>query len=65
MDQEFIYGDKDNKIFIGIQIKCYTNKTTNLSSYLNFIDKGKIKKNICNVLQCSKDFLNIDINQWK
>ena len=65
LDQSFIYGDKDNRIFVGIQIKCYTNKTTNLSSDLNFLDKGKIKKNICNILQCTKNLLNININQWK
>ena len=65
MDQSFIYGDNDKKILIGIQIKCYTNKTTNLSSELNFLDKGKIKKNICNILQYTKNLLNININQWK
>ena len=65
LDQAFIYGDKDNKILVGIQIKCFSNKTTNLSSYLDFRDKGKIKKNICNILPCAKNLLNIDINQWK
>ena len=65
LDQSFIYGDKNNKTFIGIQIKCYTNKTTNLSSNLNFLDKDKIKKEIFSILENSKHLLNIDINEWK
>jgi hypothetical protein len=62
LDLAFIYG---GKTFIGIQIKAYTNKTSNLSSNLNFLDKSKIKENIFKIIEHLKKLLNVDIKEWK
>ena len=63
LDQAFIFGEKDNKKFLGLQMKCLSNKV-NHSTLLKSINKENIKQNCQNILlRCKLDF-NFQIQEW-
>jgi hypothetical protein len=63
LDQAFIFGEEDNKIFLGIQMKCLSDKVDN-STALKNINKEDIKKYCQSVLLRCKFDLNIQIKEW-
>lgn len=63
LDQAFIFGEEDNKIFLGIQMKCLSDKVDN-STALKNINKEDIKKYCQSVLLLCKFDLNIQIKEW-
>ena len=63
LDQAFIYGKKDNKILIGLQMKCLSDKVDHYNTLKN-INKDSIKQNCQSILLRSKFDLNIQIKQW-
>ena len=63
LDQAFIFGEEDNKIFLGIQMKCLSDKVDNYTDLKN-INKEDIKKYCQSVLLRCKFDLNIQIKEW-
>ena len=63
LDQAFIYGEKDNKIFISLQMKCLSNKVEHYNTLKN-INKENIKENCQSILLTSELDLNVHIRQW-
>ena len=63
LDQAFIFGEKDNKKFLGLQMKCLSNKVEHFTS-LKSIKKENIKQNCQNILLRCKLDLNITIKEW-
>ena len=59
-DFGYLYGDYDNKIFLGFQMKAY-NDNNNLSININ---KNNIIDNSKFLLLNSKYFLNVNIKEW-
>ena len=63
LDQAFIYGEKNNKIFLGFQMKCLSDKLNHGTS-LKKINKNDIKENCQNILLRSKFDFNVEIKEW-
>ena len=63
LDQAFIYGKKDKKIFLGLQMKCLSNKVEH-STTLKNIYKENIKQNCQSILFRCKSDLNVQIKEW-
>lgn len=61
LDYAVLYGKKDEKIFIGFQMKCYTSHTDIESK---FIDKGSIKKTLSPIILNSINLFNCLIKEW-
>ena len=61
LDYAFLYGEKNYKIFIGFQMKCYFDNSI-LSD--NAIDKLKIKDNCKKILVNSMKLFNCKIMKW-
>ena len=61
VDYGVLLGEENNKIFIGFQMKCYSEETT-----LNdrFITKVYIKESLQKILLNSKELFNCDIKSW-
>lgn len=61
LDFAYLYGNKNEKVFIGFQMKCYFE-----SSYLDekFINKLNIKKNCRKILVNSMKLFNCKITNW-
>ena len=63
LDQAFIYGEEDNKIFLGLQMKCLSDKVDH-STLLKSINKEEIKEDCQNILLRCKLDLNVQIKEW-
>ena len=63
LDQAFIFGDENNKIFLGLQMKCLSNKVDHFTT-LKSINKENIKQNCQNILLRCILNLNIEIKEW-
>ena len=61
LDYAALYGKKDNKIFVGFQIKCYSQDT---QLEFKFIDKWTIKNEMKRILLDCKDLFNCEIKNW-
>ena len=61
VDYAVLIGPKDNKIFIGFQIKCYS-KDTKLDA--KFVNKQSIKEVLKPILLNCKDLFNCEIKKW-
>ena len=61
LDYAALYGTKNNKIFVGFQIKCYS-KDTQLE--FKFLDKWTIKNELKRILLDCKDLFNCEIKSW-
>ena len=61
LDFAYLYGEKDNKIFMGFQMKCYF-ENSNLSD--NAINKIYIKKSCRKILVNSMKLFNCKITKW-
>ena len=64
LDQGFLYGNKNNKIFIGLQTKFYNQNTTINEENKKKLTKYYIKESINKILIKAKKFYNIKICQW-
>jgi hypothetical protein len=62
LDYAALYGKKDNKIFVGFQIKCYSQDT---QLEFKFIDKWTIKNELKRILLDCKDLFNCEIKNWE
>ena len=62
LDYALLMGERQNKKFLGIQIKCYSPDTVGG----NFSDENKanIKDKCKNIINGIKNLLNIDIKEW-
>jgi len=63
LDQAFIYSDNNKNIFIGLQMKCLSNKA-NHSTSLKSITKENIKNNCKSILLRAILDLGIIIEEW-
>ena len=63
LDQAFIFGEEDNKIFLGLQMKYLSNKIEH-STLLKSINKEEIKGDCQNILLRCKLDLNVQIKEW-
>jgi len=63
LDQAFIYSDNNKNIFIGLQMKCLSNKA-NHSTSLKGITKENIKNNCKSILLHAILDLGIIIEEW-
>lgn len=63
LDQAFIYSDNNKHIFIGLQMKCLSNKA-NHSTSLKGITKENIKNNCQSILVRAILDLGIKIEEW-
>ena len=63
LDQAFIYGDKDNKKLLGLQMKCLSDRVSQYNTLQN-INKENIKQNCQTILLRSKLDLNVEIKEW-
>ena len=61
LDFAYLYGEKDNKIFMGFQMKCYF-ENSNLSD--NAINKIYIKESCRKILVNSMKLFNCKITKW-
>lgn len=61
LDFAYLYGSKQNKIFIGFQIKCYF-ENSNLDNKV--VNKGIIKDNLQKILVNSMKLFNCKITNW-
>ena len=61
LDYAYLYGKKDNKKFIGFQMKCYF-ENSDLDD--KFCKKYEIKKSIQKILVNSMKLLNCKITEW-
>ena len=61
LDYAYLYGKKDDKKFIGFQMKCYF-KNSDLDD--KFCKKYEIKKSIQKILVNSMKLLNCKITEW-
>lgn len=61
LDYAILYGEKNEKIFLGFQMKCYSSET-NIDN--EFIDKGYIKKTLSPILLNSIHLFNCLIKEW-
>ena len=62
-DQVFIYGDKDNKKLLCLQMKCLSDKISQHTA-LQDINKENIKQNCQAILLRANLDLNIEIKEW-
>ena len=62
LDCGLLYGEKNDKTFIGFQCKCYFDETKSLPEKAK--DKDIIKENIKNILINSLYLLNCKITKW-
>ena len=63
LDQAYIFGEEDNKIFLGLQMKCLSDKVDHSTS-LKSINKEDIKKDCQSILLRCKFDLNVQIKEW-
>ena len=61
LDFAYIYGEKENKTFIGFQMKCYFENSKLNDSAIN---KRKIRKNCQKILVNSMKLFNCKITKW-
>jgi len=61
LDFAYLYGDKDNKIFLGFQMKCYF-ENSDLND--NVVNKFYIKNSCRKILVNSMKLFNCKISQW-
>ena len=61
LDYAALYGKKNNKIFVGFQIKCYSQDT---QLEFKFKDKWIIKNEMKRILLDCKDLFNCEIKNW-
>ena len=62
LDYALLYGEKNNKIFVGFQIKCYFEATTYIDP--KFINKEIIKQKCRHILFKSMITFNCKITSW-
>ena len=61
LDFAYIYGNKNEKTFIGFQMKCYFEDSTLKNKFVN---KNFIKKSCRKILVNSMKLFNCKISQW-
>ena len=61
IDYAILYGDRNNKIFLAFQMKCYGSNTTLKEKV---IDKNHIKDKLKNILLNSMILFNCKITKW-
>jgi len=61
LDFAYLYGNKDNKIFLGFQMKCYF-QNSDLND--NVVNKSYIKNSCRKILVNSMKLFNCKITQW-
>ena len=61
LDFAYIYGDKNDKVFIGFQMKCYFENSTIKNKFIN---KNSIKKSCRKILVNSMKLFNCKITKW-
>lgn len=64
LDQAVLLGKKENKIFIGLQIKFYSEKTKIDKDEQKKFEKHVIKNKLQNILSNSKIDFDISITEW-
>lgn len=64
LDFAFLSGEKDEKNFIGFQVKIYSKETKLTDDVKKKLNKKIIKENLKNVLTQSTTLYNINIEEW-
>ena len=64
LDQAVLYGDKDKKIFIGLQMKFYSEKTKIDKNEQKKFEKNSIKNKLKNILSTAKINFDFKICEW-
>ena len=64
LDQAVLYGEKDKKIFIGLQMKFYSEKTKIDKDEQKKFEKNSIKNKLKNILSNAKINFDINISEW-
>ena len=62
LDYALLLGEQSNKIFLGIQIKCYSPDTS--GGNLSDENKKSIKEKCKNIINGIKKMFNIEISEW-
>jgi len=62
LEYALLFGPKNDKTFVGFQMKCYFQETNNIDK--KFIDKVLIKKNCQQILFKSMILFNCKITKW-